>query len=166
MQGWAKAILILPFNVVVVIPFFLVCLSGYKFHINEPIYVTIGIILAILAFLLATRTMYLFDRIGRGTIGPWAPPKKLVVIGPFCYVRNPIITSVLMFLLAEYLIFDAAAILIWMIIFFIGHMIYFPLLEEKDLERRFGKDYQEDKKNVPRWLPRLTRWRQKSKNTA
>lgn len=160
MQGWAKAILILPFNVVVVIPFFLVCLSGYKLHINEPIYVTFGVILAVLAFILATRTMYLFDKIGKGTIGPWRPPKKLVIQGPFCYVRNPIVTSVLMFLLAEYLIFDATAILLWTIVFFIGHLIYFPLYEEKQLERRFGKDYREYKQNVPRWFPRITRWKQ------
>lgn len=160
MQGWIKAVLILPFNVVVVIPFFLVCLSGYKLHINEPIYVTIGVILAVLAFLLATRTMYLFDKIGHGTAGPWDPPKKLVIQGPYCYVRNPMITSVLMFLLAEYLIFDATAILAWMIVFFIGNLIYFPLFEEKDLERRFGKDYREYKKHVPRWFPRPTRWRQ------
>jgi protein-S-isoprenylcysteine O-methyltransferase Ste14 len=125
-----------------------------------------GIILAVLAFLLATRTMYLFDKVGRGTISPWRPPKKLIVQGPFCYVRNPIITSVLMFLLAEYLIFDATAILVWTIVFFVGHMIYFPLVEEKALERRFGKPYQEYKKHVPRWIPRPTKWDQKSKDRA
>jgi protein-S-isoprenylcysteine O-methyltransferase Ste14 len=37
--------------------------------------------------------------------------------------------------------------------------VYFPLSEEKGLERRFGDDYRTYKANVPRWIPRVTAWR-------
>jgi protein-S-isoprenylcysteine O-methyltransferase Ste14 len=38
-------------------------------------------------------------------------------------------------------------------------MLYFPLVEEKALEKRFGAAYREYRQNVPRWLPRLRPWR-------
>lgn len=40
-------------------------------------------------------------------------------------------------------------------IFFILNNIYFLLLEEPILEKKFGKDYLEYKKKVPRWIPRF-----------
>jgi protein-S-isoprenylcysteine O-methyltransferase Ste14 len=45
-----------------------------------------------------------------------------------------------------------------MVIFFIINAIYFPLVEEKNLERRFGEVYLLYQKNVPRWVPRLRPW--------
>jgi protein-S-isoprenylcysteine O-methyltransferase Ste14 len=47
-----------------------------------------------------------------------------------------------------------------MTVFFIGNAIYFPLIEEKGLEKRFGDEYRDYKANVPRWIPRLRAWRQ------
>jgi protein-S-isoprenylcysteine O-methyltransferase Ste14 len=39
------------------------------------------------------------------------------------------------------------------------NVIYIPLSEEPGLARRFGDDYLEYKRNVPRWIPRITPWR-------
>jgi protein-S-isoprenylcysteine O-methyltransferase Ste14 len=47
-----------------------------------------------------------------------------------------------------------------MMVFFIGNAIYFPFVEERGLEKRFGSEYTDYKHQVPRWLPRLTLWRQ------
>ncbi|MGD9372173.1 MAG: hypothetical protein PVF14_12190, partial [Desulfobacterales bacterium] len=49
-------------------------------------------------------------------------------------------------------------IAIWLVVFFVGNAIYFPLVEEKGLEKRFGREYLEYKAQVPRWLPRLHAW--------
>jgi protein-S-isoprenylcysteine O-methyltransferase Ste14 len=38
------------------------------------------------------------------------------------------------------------------------HLFYIPLSEERGLENRFGQDYREYRRNVPRWIPRLTPW--------
>lgn len=35
---------------------------------------------------------------------------------------------------------------------------YIPLLEEPMLEVRFGDDYRQYKRYVPRWVPRRTAW--------
>ena len=107
---------------------------------------------------MALWTVRLFAGPGQGTPAPWDPPRRLVVDGPYRYVRNPMITSILSMLAAEALLLDTFAIAIWLVIFFVANGIYFPLSEEKGLERRFGDDYRQYKANVPRWIPRLTPW--------
>src|SRR5215217_7872095 len=46
-------------------------------------------------------TVRLFVRVGRGTLAPWDPPRRLVVEGPYRHVRNPMITAVLAVLLGQ-----------------------------------------------------------------
>ncbi len=43
-------------------------------------------------------------------------------------------------------------------VFFAINAVYFPLSEEPGLRRRFGDEYDEYARNVPRWIPRLRRW--------
>ena len=158
MNGWIKAIVILPFNALVVIPCLFLYFSGYALRFNTVPLVALGAVLGIAGLGLAGWTMCLFEKVGKGTAAPWEPPKKLVVRGPYRHVRNPMITSVLVMLLSEYLILDAPAVLIWLGVFFAVNTGYFPLFEERDLEKRFGEAYLEYKRNVPRWIPRLTGW--------
>ena len=44
-------------------------------------------------------TVALFAGVGQGTLAPWDPPERLVVRGPYRYVRNPMITGVVSVLL-------------------------------------------------------------------
>ena len=69
------------------------------------------------------------------------------------------ITSVLVLLAAEALAFRSWPLAGWLLAFFVANAIYFPLVEEKGLARRFGEDYARYRSNVPRWWPRLTPWR-------
>ena len=112
----------------------------------------------VIGVLLAITTMRLFFRFGNGTPAPWKPPKTLVVKGPYRYMRNPMITGVLYILTGEALLFWSPVLFGWAFIFFIANMLYVPLVEEKKLLKRFGKDYEEYTKNVPRWIPRFTPW--------
>ena len=110
-------------------------------------------------FFFAVWTVTLFVTRGDGTPAPWDPPQKLVIRGPYRHVRNPMISSVLLLLLAEALLFQSWPLAAWMLVFYTANSIYFPLSEEKGLERRFGEDYRTYKANVPRWVPRLRPWR-------
>jgi protein-S-isoprenylcysteine O-methyltransferase Ste14 len=113
---------------------------------------------AALGLTLAASTVRLFSTRGRGTPAPWDPPRKLVVQGPYRHVRNPMISAVLAMLAAEALLLQALPLAAWMAFFFAANAVYFPLVEEQGLERRFGDDYRVYKANVPRWIPRLTPW--------
>ena len=107
---------------------------------------------------LAGWTMKLFMAVGQGTPAPWDPPQNLVIQGPYRHVRNPMISSVLFMLLGEALMAQSWPLAAWWLFFFAANAVYFPVVEEKGLERRFGGDYLTYKANVPRWLPRPKPW--------
>jgi protein-S-isoprenylcysteine O-methyltransferase Ste14 len=99
-------------------------------------------------------TVRLFARVGRGTLAPWDPTRRLVVEGPYRHVRNPMISAVGGVLLGEALLFGSSELLIWLGLFLAINAAYFVLVEEPGLERRFGDEYREYRRTVPRWLPR------------
>ena len=116
----------------------------------------LGLVAALAGLALAVWTMRLFLVEGQGTPAPWDPPRKLVVRGPYRYVRNPMISGVVLMLAAEALMLRSWPLAAWMAVFFAANAVYLPLFEEKGLERRFGDDHHRYMANVPRWVPRLT----------
>jgi protein-S-isoprenylcysteine O-methyltransferase Ste14 len=107
---------------------------------------------------LMARTISLFARVGKGTLAPWDPTRRLVVLGPYRHVRNPMISGVMSILLGEGVLLGSPLILGWFAIFVALNAIFIPLVEEPDLARRFGDEYLEYKRNVPRWIPRPRAW--------
>jgi protein-S-isoprenylcysteine O-methyltransferase Ste14 len=172
-MNWAvaKAIFILPGMGVVLIPAVLLWVSQntrFAADTSEPWQIAfwVGLCAVVLGIVLLIWTISLFARLGRGTLAPWEPTKRLVVSGPYRHVRNPMITGVLCILLGEALLFQSWPIGMWMVLFFIINALYFPLAEEKDLERRFGAEYILYLKNVPRWIPQLRPWDKPKQNDA
>jgi protein-S-isoprenylcysteine O-methyltransferase Ste14 len=142
---------ILPITVLVLVPLYI----ERDISVEYLSALLIGIILICGGVTLMIITISIFIRIGKGTLAPWSPTKKLVITGIYRYVRNPMIIGVLIVLIGESISFLSLNILIWALIFFIINNIYFLFYEEPDLEKRFGNDYKEYKKNVPRWIPRF-----------
>jgi protein-S-isoprenylcysteine O-methyltransferase Ste14 len=120
--------------------------------------VLLGLSLIAAGFALWLWTVRLLARVGRGTLAPWDPTRRLVVEGPYRHVRNPMIAAVLAVLAGEAALFGSSPLLIWLVAFFAINCVFFWLQEEPGLERRFGDDYRAYKRNVPRWLPRRTPW--------
>ena len=115
----------------------------------------LGAVLIALGLVLIAQTVALFATVGDGTLAPWDPTERLVVRGPYRRVRNPMISGVLCVLLGEALVFGSLALLAWWAFVFAINAVYFPLVEEPGLQRRFGADYEAYRAAVPRWLPRL-----------
>ena len=158
-----RSIIILPGTVLVFVPGLILWFSrgtsfGAESASPSQIQFWIGLLSLIFGIILAIWTARLQLTIGEGTPAPWDPPKKLVIRGPYRYVRNPMITGVFLILLAESLLFQFWPVAIWMIVFFAANLIYLPLVEEKDLEKRFGQEYLLYKEAVPRWIPKLKPW--------
>lgn len=148
-----RDIFLLPFTVTIIIP----CIIYHEEQTFIPDYVlfkVLGVLFSLTGLVLLLWTIFLFNRIGKGTLAPWSPTQKLIVSGPYRYCRNPMITGVFFILVGETLFLHSTDILVLTCIFFIVNTIYFILKEEPDLEKRFGCDYQEYKKNVPRWVPK------------
>jgi len=158
-----KGIVLFPGTVLVFVPSLILWLSAESPVASAPAERAearfwIGLVLAVAGLMLAMWTARLFLTLGRGTPAPWAPPRKLVVAGPYRHVRNPMITGVLLMLAAESLLFGSWPIVGWMLVFFLVHGVYLARMEEPGLERRFGEDYRRYKANVPRWIPRVSQW--------
>lgn len=107
-------------------------------------------------------TATLFGRVGRGTIAPWDPTTRLVVVGPYRHVRNPMISGVVAILLGEAALLGSLPLLLWFAAVLAVNAVYLPLVEEPGLRKRFGADYDAYRANVPRWIPRLRPWEPRS----
>src|SRR5215208_1937963 len=94
-----------------------------------------------LGLLLMYQTISLFANVGEGTLAPWDPPRNFVVRGVYRYVRNPMISGVLFILLGEATLLGSLPLLAWFLVFFAVNATYIPLLEERQLARRFGGEY-------------------------
>ena len=154
------AILILPMTVVVVVPVWLarsvtIGLPG-SFLGWATAFLGLGALVAGGVLFLACLKRFGLE--GKGTLAPWDPPAHLVVSGPYAHVRNPMISGVILVLLAEGLLLRSAPHLEWAGIFFLINAIYIPLLEEPLLKAKFGPAYGEYKEAVPRLIPRLRPW--------
>jgi protein-S-isoprenylcysteine O-methyltransferase Ste14 len=120
--------------------------------------VLVGAVLVTASVALVAWTATLFARVGRGTIAPWDPTTRLVVVGPYRHVRNPMISGVLAILLGEAAILASVPLLLWFAGVFAVNALYLPFVEEPGLRKRFGADYDAYRANVPRWLPRVNPW--------
>ena len=156
------AIAALPFVVAVVIPIWLA--RRYESEPSYDLFVLsmLGNIAGLCFFLtglfLFAHSLRRFATEGKGTLAPWDPPRHLVIRGPYRFVRNPMISGVLLVLIGEALVLWSQPHALWALIFFAINAVYIPLLEEPQLRHRFGAEYIEYSKHVPRLLPRLTPW--------
>lgn len=154
----------LPLAVLILVPAAILWLEG-NFRIGwgfglpwDAVIVLAGAVLMGHGLYYLSITISLFINIGKGTLAPWSPTNKLVMIGPYRFVRNPMISGVLMTLLGEAVAFGSSGIFIWFLLFLLVNHLYFIYSEEPGLARRFGEEYLEYKRNVPRWIPRMKPW--------
>ena len=148
------AVVVLPGLVTAAVPGLIVWRTGDGLSVLA----VVGIPLMAVGLVLMASTIRLFASVGRGTLAPWDATKRLVVRGPYRYVRNPMISGVLFILLGEAAVFGSRPLLLWFAAAFAINAVYLPLVEERGLEERFGEEYRTYKSCVPRWLPRRRPW--------
>lgn len=96
-----------------------------------------------------------FAREGIGTPAPIAPTERLVVGGPFRRVRNPGYLSVVALVAGQGILFASPATLLYAAHLALGFHAFVVLYEEPTLRRRFGSEYEDYCRRVPRWWPKL-----------
>jgi protein-S-isoprenylcysteine O-methyltransferase Ste14 len=92
---------------------------------------------------------------GRGTLAPIDPPRKLVRVGLYRHVRNPMYVGVVTALVGESLLFQSRALAIYAVVVWLVFHLFVVLYEEPHLRGTFGPDYDAYREAVPRWIPRF-----------
>jgi len=149
----------MPFFMAVVVPVWLARLNNVHLapsDVGSQIVVQFaGLFLLAIGLTLFVSSLWRFAGDGKGTLAPWDPPRRLVISGPYRYVRNPMISGVVFVLFGEALLLLSRPHFTWAVTFLVINVIYIPLLEEPQLRERFGAAYDEYCRHVPRLLPRL-----------
>jgi protein-S-isoprenylcysteine O-methyltransferase Ste14 len=113
-----------------------------------------------LGFAVALRCIWDFGWTGRGTPAPIAPPQRLVVVGFYRYVRNPMYVGFAAGWIGLWVIFGHADLRLMAAVAAValGIHLFVMFYEEPTLRGKFGGDYDQYRQNVRRWWPRLQGW--------
>ena len=113
----------------------------------------VAVLLAVSGAALALWCIFSFVFLGKGTPAPFDPPRRLVVAGPYRYVRNPMYLGAAALLSGAALRYQSIALLLYAAGFVFAMHLFVVLYEEPALRERFGAEYEAYRAKVRRWLP-------------
>lgn len=117
----------------------------------------IGVVLLSVGSIIWAWCIVWFSR-ARGTPVPFNPPRELVIMGPYAWSRNPMLIGVFTFLFGlGFMLHSVSMVCLWTPVFVICNVLEVKLVEEPELERRFGESYLAYKRRVPMFIPGVTR---------
>jgi protein-S-isoprenylcysteine O-methyltransferase Ste14 len=146
-----------PGTVVGVIPWLI---TRWEFQLPLPGWVVaqvVGAVLVVAGLVPAASAFVEFVRAG-GTPIPAAPTQRLVVSGFNRYVRNPMYVGLLLSIVGQALLFGNFWLLAYAASAWAVPAAFVRWYEEPTLARTFGAEYEEYRRAVPAWLPRLRPW--------
>lgn len=114
-----------------------------------------GIIVSTAGAVLALWCIATFVAVGRGTPAPFDAPRRLVIRGPYRYVRNPMYIGAGFALGGAALFYRSLALLSYAVLFLVAAHLFVVLYEERVLARTFGEAYQAYRGSVARWWPKV-----------
>jgi protein-S-isoprenylcysteine O-methyltransferase Ste14 len=114
-----------------------------------------GMILGAAGAALALWCLLAFVVIGRGTPMPLDPPRRLVIRGPYRFVRNPMYIGAGLALIGAVLYFGSRQLAMYGAMLLVITHLFVIFYEERALAEKFGPDYEAYRRHVGRWLPRV-----------
>jgi protein-S-isoprenylcysteine O-methyltransferase Ste14 len=146
----------------IIIPFFIVLGSAFidpwfslPMFFHGWINTLIALVFMVAGWLFANWTVKVQFSLGRGTPIPLMATQKLVVKKPYTYCRNPMTLGTTAFYLGIALWTGSLSALVLALVYPVGILAYIKLIEEKELEQRFGAEYLEYKRSTPFLIPRF-----------
>ncbi|MCI0746278.1 MAG: isoprenylcysteine carboxylmethyltransferase family protein [Verrucomicrobia subdivision 3 bacterium] len=115
----------------------------------------LGIVPLLIGLVILVRCVRDFYVAGKGTLAPWDPPKHLVVIGLYRFVRNPMYVGILLLLAGWAWLAGSPLLIGYMVLLAIAFHLRVVLYEEPRLGRQFGAEWTAYAASVPRWIPRF-----------
>jgi protein-S-isoprenylcysteine O-methyltransferase Ste14 len=95
---------------------------------------------------------------GIGTPAPVAPTEHLVVGGLYRHVRNPMYVAVAATIVGQAALLGRPGLLLYALAFIATVAAFVYGYEQPVLSERYGAEYEEYRRNVPAWWPRLRPW--------
>ena len=123
--------------------------------ISEPFNFIIATFFIIFGLLFSAWAGFAQFKIGKGTPVPAMPAQRLVTTGPYALCRNPMLLGTVIYYLGISLWLSSLSAMMLTGLFLLCSIAYIKLIEEKELEARFGREYEEYEKKVPFLIPRL-----------
>ena len=114
-----------------------------------------GVLVAGTGAALALWCVFAFALLGKGTPAPFDPPRRLVVRGPYRFVRNPMYLGPTIALAGAALFYESAALAAYAGAFLLMTRAFVMSYEEPTLRATFGAQYDDYCGQVRRWWPRL-----------
>jgi protein-S-isoprenylcysteine O-methyltransferase Ste14 len=114
-----------------------------------------GMLLGAVGAAVALWCIFTFATVGRGTPAPFDPPRRLVIRGPYRFVRNPMYIGAGLALASAALFYQSWPLLGYASLFFLATHLFVVGYEEPTLRRTFGPDYEAYCRQVRRWWPRV-----------
>jgi protein-S-isoprenylcysteine O-methyltransferase Ste14 len=105
---------------------------------------------------LAVACILAFVVVGKGTPFPLDPPRRLVVRGPYRFVRNPMYLGAALAIGGAALFYQSFALLGYIALFLLAVHVFVLAYEEPTLRKTFGDDYRAYCESVGRWWPRFS----------
>lgn len=112
-----------------------------------------GIVLGAAGAAVALWCIFTFASIGRGTPAPFDPPRRLVIQGPYRFVRNPMYIGAGLALAGAALFYESLPLLGYTGLFFLVTHLFVTWYEEPTLRQTFGQEYESYCQQVRRWWP-------------
>jgi protein-S-isoprenylcysteine O-methyltransferase Ste14 len=117
--------------------------------------IALGCVLVAAGILLAWWTIYVQFTIGKGTPVPIMATQQLITRKPYSYCRNPMALGAIILYSGVAILAGSISAMVIVLIFAALLLVYIRLLEEKEMESRFGEAYGEYRKQTPFIIPRF-----------
>jgi protein-S-isoprenylcysteine O-methyltransferase Ste14 len=125
---------------------------------SPPLRIVLGVVFIVVGLIPPIHAFVQFARAG-GTPMPLAPTERLVVTGFNRFVRNPMYAGLLTVILGQALLFDNIWLFVYAVVFWAITASFVHAYEEPTLVETYGEQYEEYRRHVPAWTPRLTPWK-------
>lgn len=114
-----------------------------------------GMVVGIVGAVVALSCIVTFVSTGKGTPAPIDPPRKLVIQGPYRFVRNPMYIGAMASIAGAALFYQSLWLLGYTGVLFLLSHCFVVFYEELALRKTFGQEYETYCRQVNRWLPKL-----------
>ena len=127
--------------VLVYVPARLLSWSGFVRPVTIEAQQVLGMVVGAAGSAVALWCIFTFATVGRGTPAPFDPPRRLVIRGPYRFVRNPMYIGAGLALAGAALFYGSLPLLGYTVLFFLATHLFVVVYEEPALRRTFGQEY-------------------------